>query len=35
MRREAGYIHLNRKKNLNVMKELNAQPIMEFIDNYR
>jgi len=35
MRGTTGYTGLDYEKNLDVMKELNIQPIMEFIDNYR
>jgi len=29
-----GYTRLDYKKNLDIMKEVNAQPIMEFVENY-
>jgi len=33
MIRTAGYAHLDYKKNLDIMKELNTQPVMDFIEN--
>jgi hypothetical protein len=33
--RTAGCTHLVCKKNLDIMKELNTQAVMEFIENYR
>jgi hypothetical protein len=35
MRKTAGYTRSDYKNNLDVMKDLNTQPVMEFIDNYR
>jgi hypothetical protein len=35
MRRTAGYIRLDSKNNLDIGKELNTQPITEFVQNYR
>jgi hypothetical protein len=31
----ASYSHLDYKKNLDIMKELNMQPVTEVIENYR
>jgi hypothetical protein len=35
MRKRAGYINLYCKRNLDLMKELNMQSVMEFVENYR
>jgi hypothetical protein len=33
--RTVGYIHLDYYRNLDIMKEVNTQLIMEFVENYR
>jgi hypothetical protein len=35
MSRTADYTHLDYKWNLDIMKELNMQPVKELLENYR